>query len=250
MAGKTVTLVLNGDVPLETFTEGVVQFQKLMRALSREIGPGSTIHWTLSDLEFGSADMSFVGESEAPEVVEGVARAFFTVGQALATGRAIPYRQEVITPARALRELVGDHVTSIEFRADDEYATVSSASASVPPAVLVGAYGAVSGQVETLRMRGGLRFTLYDDFFDRPVKCSLRINQADLMRDVWGHKAIVEGWVERNGLTGIPERVTDIRNVRRIETREQGGYWQAAGIAPRREGEPLPEDLIRLVRDA
>ncbi len=69
MAGKTVTLVMNGDVPLETFTEGVVQFQKLMRALSREIGHGSAIRWTLSDLEFGSADMSFVGEAEAPELL-------------------------------------------------------------------------------------------------------------------------------------------------------------------------------------
>ncbi len=249
MAGKTVTLVMNGDVPLETFTEGVVQFQKLMRALSREIGHGSAIRWTLSDLEFGSADMSFVGEAEAPELVEGVARAFFTVGQVLASGKPIPYRQEVAIPARALSELVGSHVTSIEFRADDEFATVSSA-ASTPLVMLLGAYGAVAGQVETLRMRGGLRFTLYDDFFDRPVRCSLRINQADLMRDIWGHKAIVEGWVERNGLTGIPERISDISNVHRVETQENVGYWQAAGVAPRREGEPLPEEVIRLVRDA
>lgn len=249
MAGKTVTLVMNGEVPLEIFAEAVGHFQRLIRALSRELGPRASVRWVLSDMEFGSADMSFSGDSDTPEVVEGVGRAFVSVGDALSTGRAIPYSPRVIAPARALGALVGDFVTSIEFRADDEHATVFSGG-STPAALLLGAYGAISGLVETLRMRGGLRFTLYDDIFDLPVRCSLRPNQSDLMRDAWGRKAIVEGWVERNSLTGVPARVSDIVTIQLLSADDQGGYWQAAGVSPYREGEMLPEELIRAVRDA
>lgn len=251
MAGKTVGLVLNGEVPLDTFAEAIGHFQRLVRALSREIGGKAAIAWTLADLEFGSADMAFTGESAAPGVVESVARGYVTVGQALARGGAIPYRAEVVKPARALLHLVGDRVTSIEFRADDDTATILAPN-SAPQPMLSGAYGAISGRVETLRMRGGLRFTLYDDLFDRPIKCYLRVGQEGLMRDAWGHSVIVEGWVERNSLTGAPVKITDIITIQIVAEPPESdvGFWHARGAHPRQPDEPLPEELIRVLRDA
>lgn len=249
MADKTVALVMNGDVSLELFAEAVTQLQRLVKALSREIGGKKPIGWVLADLEFGSADMSFIGESDDPQLVEKVARAYVNVGQALARGGAIPYRVEVTRPAQALMQLVGDRVTSIEFKADNDTATILAPNA--PPApTLVGAYGAISGQVETLRMRGGLRFTLYDDLFDLPVRCNLRVGQDDLMRDAWGRMVIVEGWVERNNMTGMPVRISGIEKIHLLTDQPEVGFWQARGVSPRKPGEPLPEEMIRLVRDA
>ncbi len=249
MAGKTITLVMNGEVPLDVFAEGVAHLQRLVKALSREIGGKTPVWWVLSDLEFGSADMSFIGESDRPELVEGVARAYVTVGQALARGGAIPYRPEVARSARTLMQLVGDHVTSLEFKADDDTAIIIVPHAA-PRLTLVGAYGAITGRVETLRMRGGLRFMLYDDLFDRPVTCDLRVGQDDLMRDAWGRAVIVEGWVERNSITGMPMRISDVENIRILDDHADVGFWHARGVSPRQPGDPLPEDLIRLVRDA
>lgn len=249
MERKTIALVVHGDLSLDTFAEALNHLQRLVKALSREVGGRKPIAWVLADLDFGSADMTFTGQGEDEEAVERVARAYLTVGQALAHDHAIPYRAEVVKPARALMDLIGDRVTSIEFKADDETATVVAPHTAPPPA-LVGAYGAISGQVETLRMRGGLQFTLYDDLFDRPVKGELRAGQQDLMRGAWGHTVIVEGWVERNGLTGMPVRIAEITNLQIIPERPGVGYWHARGASPRQPDDPRPEELIRLVRDA
>jgi hypothetical protein len=247
--GKTITLVVHGDLPLDTFAEALTRLQRLIKSLSREVGGQKPIAWVLADLDFGSADMTFAGQGDDPDAVERVARAYLTVGQALARKGVIPYRPEIAKHARALVDLVGDRVTAIEFKADGEAATVSASNVAPPPA-LVGAYGAISGQVETLRMRGGLQFTLYDDLFDRPVRCELRTGQEDLMRDAWGRTVLVEGWVERNSLTGIPARVADIERIQIVPERPDVGYWHARGVAPHQKGDPRPEELIRLVRDA
>ena len=70
------------------------------------------------------------------------------------------------------------------------------------------------------------------------------------MRDAWGRAAIVEGWVERNSLTGMPAVVSDIVGIHLITEGQPAGFQFARGILPREQGDPLPEDRIRLVRDA
>jgi hypothetical protein len=80
---------------------------------------------------------------------------------------------------------------------------------------------------------------------DRAVSCYLLENQE---REAWGKRAIVEGLVTRDADTGRP---TTIRGVSKVHLLSDapGNYLDARGIVPVPDGSPLPEDIIRRLRD-
>ena len=86
-------------------------------------------------------------------------------------------------------------------------------SDTMTPTLQPVAYGGVTGRIQTLSSRGGLRFTLFDTLFDRAVSCYLAEGQEELMRDVWGRMAVVEGLVTRDRATGRPQVIRSVRGV-------------------------------------
>ena len=112
------------------------------------------------------------------------------------------------------------------------------------------ALGAVEGRVQTLTERKSLRFTLYDGLHDRAVSCYVREDQQEVMRDWWGKRAIVEGEVSRDIESGRPIAVRKITRVQVLSEVERGSYLSARGVAPMKPGSPLPEEVIRWLRDA
>ena len=112
------------------------------------------------------------------------------------------------------------------------------------------AYGSVEGRVQTLTSRGGLRFVLYDSLFGRAVYCYLQAGGEDLMRGAWDRRAVVEGWVSREPVTGRPVSVRQVTAVRLLDEIEHGQFRKARGAVPPVEGRPPPEDTVRMLRDA
>jgi len=110
------------------------------------------------------------------------------------------------------------------------------------------AYGGVQGRVQTLTNRGGLRCTLYDTLFDRAVSCYLEQGHEDIMRDVWGRVAVVEGLVSRDQITGRPQVVRGVRNVTVVRQTRSDAWTSTRGILP--PGPAEPEVVIRALRDA
>ncbi len=82
MPGTTVTLALEGAVPLGHFADAIAGFRQLIEALSKEVAGDAEIQWTVEELQAGSAIATARGESDAEEVVEHVARAYLEVGRA------------------------------------------------------------------------------------------------------------------------------------------------------------------------
>ncbi len=110
--------------------------------------------------------------------------------------------------------------------------------------------GAITGRVQTLSSRSGLRFNLYDTIHDRAVACYLGPGQEEIMRGAWGNRATVVGRVSRDPLTGKPISIRDIRKVELLDDVAPGAYRQARGVVPWEPGDILPEEAIRLLRDA
>jgi hypothetical protein len=106
--------------------------------------------------------------------------------------------------------------------------------------------------VQTLSSRGGLRFTLYDTLNDRAVSCYLAEDfDQEHMRDVWGRRAIIEGWVKRDATSGRPLTIRRVSNVVvRPETEPGGSYREARAAVPLSDSTLLPELVIRRLRDA
>ena len=259
MAPDTITLMLEGEVSLEAFATAVKSLNSLVNALTVE--EGGNIEWTVEDLQPGSALATVRGFSSQPDRVSRVVRNYTNIGKALQENIQIPRGQKVTRPALQIGRLVGNGVTRIRFETQEETSVISDRPSSHRKRVhsmdtstwqnlgtkMYVAIGSVEGEVQTLTKRNTLRFTLYDVLSDRAVSCYLHEGQEDIMREVWGKHALVEGWVSRDSTDGHPITVRQVSRVTPIV--KQGDYSLARSILPMEPGEELPEERIRRLRD-
>jgi hypothetical protein len=248
MAADTLTLALNGDVPLRTFAQAIDQFTRLVDALSGEVAREAAIEWLIDDLQAGSAIATVRGQSERAEVVARVTAAYMIVGRALSAGQPIPYSDRVKAPARALTQLLDNRVTSLRFEtpeADVVVGNTISGEQNLPP---IYAYGVLHGTVQTLSRQRTLRFVVYDPIYDRPVTCYLKAGEEDKVRDLWGRRVAVAGRIARDARTGRAFSVREITTVRLDEPGTPGSYKRARGVwAGELERSPLT--VLRESRD-
>jgi len=248
MPNDSITYSLSGDVSLEVFAATVKDLAALLDALAAEIlGGKERPEWLVEYLDASSATMTFAGEEEA---VEKIVRGYATVGRSLETGEAIPYSRQVETPARRLTSALDGTVTAVRFETPEQTATVVSPSAKAEVQRPLQAYGAVQGRVQTLTSRGGLSFVLYDSVFGKPVRCYLQPGGEELMRGAWDRRAVVEGWVSREPISGRPISVRKVTAVNPLDEIERGQYRKARGAVPLSAGDPAPEETLRILRDA
>jgi hypothetical protein len=265
----TVVLVLSGerDVPLEDFAHAISRFYALVKALSAEAGRPD-LEWVVDDLARGSTVAVARGLGDV-QTVEKVVRLYGEVGASLQENQPIPHSQAVRSAAGKLRSIVGGRVESMRLETPEREAIVrplrpkrSEEEPTLllpvsPPPPLPGAikpaptaFGAVQGRVQTLTSRGGLRFTLYDILDDKAVSCYLVEGGEEIMRDAWGKLATVEGWVTRDPLTGRPLTVRQVAKVVVVYAESPGRWREAKAAVPWSPGDPLPEQVIRRLRDA
>jgi hypothetical protein len=261
MANKTITLALSGEVSLQDFAGSASRLHRLVRSLAREVSPRDRIAWLIDGLEAGSAITTIRGVPRnrvGSDGVEQVARAYIVVGQALERNQPIPYSPRVQMVARSLTTVLKRSVESIRFETADAEATITrhptQPAAEQPVAwqapTSSGAYGAVEGRVQTLSNRGGLRFTLYDALYDRAVSCYLLEGHEDIMRDAWGKRAVIEGWVTRDPVVGRPQTIRRVSRVTILPEGHGNDFQVARGCLPVDQPDLAPEDVIRLLRDA
>src|SRR5262249_49024293 len=109
--------------------------------------------------------------------------------------------------------------------------------------------GSIDGTVETLQRRNGYAFTLYDTLLDRAVTCHLRPDQEALMREAWGKRVRVTGYIARDPLTGRALEIRDIWDIHILPEITPGSYKAALGLLASDDPTP-PEVLVRRLRDA
>jgi hypothetical protein len=250
MAENTLTLALGGNVSLDIFAQTMGNFEKLVDLLTKYVGGGAGVSWVVEDLSPGSTIVTIRGEAPEPEVVQKVGRAYVIIGHSLERGDPIPYSPEIVKAAESITQILNGQVTSIQFEAGNEVATVTSGVLVEQAAGLVGAYGSVEGRIETLTHRRWLGFTLYDLLHDRGIRCYLEPEQADLARGAWDQRVVVQGWIRRDPATGLPVSISPVLSIEPVPEREPGSFLRARGIAPAGPNEPSPEEAIRRIRDA
>ena len=248
MSKTTLTFELGGRVELKEFEEGIRLFTRLVSNLT----PRTGVTWVVEDLQPGSARVTLRGEADDPAKVERVIDEYEEVGSALSRYE-VPHhpRKGVVQAAGAVaafavdREYVRlgtpdlDYVIYGKGAAEDEIPVSSSVSV-----------GAITGRVQTLSNRSGLRFNLYDNVHDAAVACYLGPGQEEIMREAWGNRATVVGRISRDPMTGKPISIRDIRKVELLNDGAPGSYRHARGAVPWEPGDILPEEAIRLLRDA
>lgn len=247
MAKDTLTFELGGRVEIAEFADGIVAFRRLVSALTpRNAG----VTWVVEDLQPGSAVVTLRGEADDPVAVERIVDDYERIGAALSWHEDLPQlNQRAQSASYAIRDLTGA-ADYVRFETPDiDYTIYRNGHAPNRPATRV-SIGAVTGTIQTLSNRGGLRFNLYDTLHDKAVACYLAPGQEELMREAWGRRATVTGRISREALTGRPVAIRQIVAVETIRDTPPGSYRLARGAVPWLPGSPKPEDVIRQLRDA
>lgn len=252
---ETVTLALDGDIPLAAFADAVGSFNDLINRITRDVA-SSEVDWSVIQLDVSSTIVTALGRSSEPADVERVVSAYDDVGRRLAEGELLP--DYAVRPVDRLLDLLNGRVQELRFetaksdwfilrRPEPQFAP------TLPPAEWIKgarAVGAVQGRIQTLSSRGGLRFTLYDSIHDKAVSCYLTEGQEEMMRGLWGELATVEGLIQRDPETRRPRSIRQIRQVQRVDERERWDWRRARGASPQNLGGRSAEEAIRKVRDA
>jgi hypothetical protein len=253
----TVTLALDGTVSLSDFSTAVSHFDHLVVALAAE-AKVEGVAWQIDQLDYSSAITTVRGVAQNgayPEQIDRVVRAYLEVGQALEHGQTIPYSPRVRKEAQGIASVLRESaIEAVRFETAESDAIIRKQTVTAPtpaePRKREETYGAVTGRVQTLTSRNSLRFTLYDHIHDRAVSCYLVEGRESMMRQMWDRVATVEGWISRDPETGRPLTVRRVSNVTALAEVEPQDYMKARGALPFKSGDPLPEELIRRLRDA
>lgn len=247
MAKDTLTFELGGRVEITDFAAGIAAFSRLVNALTPR---NSGIAWIVEDLQPGSAVVTFRGESADPAAVEHIVDQYERIGDTLERREDPPQiNSRVIRAINAIRDLT-ETTEYVRFQTSERDCTIyrsGHTSLRRPPTVAI---GAVTGRVQTLSNRGGLRFNLYDTLHDKAVACYLAPDQDEIMREAWGSRATVTGRVSRDALNGRPIAIRQIIAVESLAETERGSYQRARGTVAWQVGDRLPEEVIRDLRDA
>ena len=248
MSKTTLTFELGGRVELSELEEGIRLFTRLVSNLT----PRSGVTWVVEDLQPGSALVTLRGESDDPAQVEQVIAEYEGIGCALSRHETLRHtKTRVVRAAHAIADFVEPREYVRLGTPDEDYIVYGNRVVDdrIQAAPIV-SIGAITGRVQTLSSRSGLRFNLYDTVHDRAVACYLGPGQEEIMREVWGNRATVVGRVSRDPLTGKPISIRDIRQVELLSEPAPRAYQEARGAVPWEPGDTLPEEAIRLLRDA
>lgn len=253
MPNNTLTFEIGGQIQLKDLDTGIRLFTRLINTLT----PRDGVVWIVHDLQPGSAEVTLKCEA-AEAVAERVMRDCESIGKHMSNGTsdyepvlfAIDKRG-AMEAAKKIREFAAsESIEYVGIQMESMYFTIRPIDAPPPrSASRATDIGVITGRVQTLSNRGGLKFTLYDDTHDKAVTCFLRSGQEGIMREAWGRRAKVTGAIKRDTV-GKPTVINEIADVELIAEVPPDAYKQARGAIPWNPGDKLPEEVIRQMRDA
>ena len=236
MPDDTVTLALDGDVPLEEFARTMGRFAELVNALSAEVGsPG--LDWVVDDLQVSSA-VATVRSSSDTQAAQKVIHAYTAVGSALENHTPVKVSRRVRRAVNKVVSIQDKRVRAVRFETAEKDSVIPTGQSETPrllfapkskattattviesPSGALAAitpspsFGSIQGRIQTLSNRGALRFTVYDLLYDKAVGCYISEGRKELLRNAWGRLASIEGLVTRDPINGRPLAVRQVRKI-------------------------------------
>jgi len=261
MIEKPFVLQLDGDVSLVRLTAALEAWNHALLDIGEHVGASHIIRSAVTDLQAGSAIIGVSIVFDAPPPAEAFTQTYDRLGQRT-RGDAVPgfpLRLEPrATELRRIATLDGGQGMTLASESSDTFIPPVLPTFPVPatrntmpsPLLQPEAYGMVSGRLQSLSSRRGLHVVLFDDLFDRAVRCIVPPDQQESLRELWDREVLVEGLVRRDATSGRP---LSIHNIRRIVARTppvDPRAWLAARGALKDVAPEIPSEvMIRRVRN-
>src|SRR5689334_19488637 len=122
MIDDSLTIVLDGEVPLGEFARTIESFFELVKALSEEVGQPD-LDWVLEDLQVSSA-VATVRAPRDPQAAGKVASAYAQVGESLERHTPMTFSTKVRKAARNVVSIRDKRVRAVRFETAAREATV------------------------------------------------------------------------------------------------------------------------------
>lgn len=243
----TLTFEISGRVKALDLREGIILFERVVSGLT----PPRSASWLVDETRAGGGAIALRGESDDPAVLERIEAQYEKVGLTLSQNRTPSHMDLMVRAAArdilALAERVDwikmgtrNRTHLIRHRESPRFANPAGPTS----------LGGVTGLAQSLNGDGGLTLVLRENIVNKPVECFFEPEYEETIREAWGKRVTVYGMVERDAKTGSPRFVRDAKKVVILPEVEPGAYKKARGIIPWKPGDPLPEEVIRLSRDA
>ena len=244
---NTITFELGGRVDLNGFAQGVAAFRRLVDALT----PGNAgVVWIIDDLQPGSAVVTLRAETGSDYEIARIIADYENIAAVLAQNEHPLLESGRVKSAADRIKSLTEFVDYVRFQtAENDFTIYPNGDHRARPTAAV-SIGVVTGRIQTLSNRNGLRFNLYDTIHDKAVACYLAPHQTELIREAWGCRAAITGHITREAQTGRPITIRQITDIETLAEPAPGAYRQARGAVPWQPGDLLPEDAIRRLRDA
>ena len=243
----TLTFEISGRVKALDLREGIILFERVVSGLT----PPRSANWLVDETRAGGGAIALRGESDDPAVLERIEAQYEKVGLTLSQNRT-PSHMDLMVRAAARDILaLAERVDWIKMGTRNRTHLIRHRESPrfARPAGPV-SLGEVTGLAQSLSGDGGLMLTVRENIVNKPVECFFEPEYEDAIREAWGKRVTVYGMVESDSKTGLPRFVRDARKVVILPEVEPGAYKKARGIIPWKPGDPLPEEVIRLSRDA
>lgn len=247
MPKDSLTFELGGYVDIEQLENGIKAFHRLVKALTPR---NSGVSWKVDELNAGSAIAIIVGESEDTSVVEKIVNNYENVGALLQQGGSLADCGRLVSNAAEAIKSITETTEYVRMATSDGEFFLSKEKEIGESSARLSSIGAVTGRIQSMSIRGNLRFNLYDSIFDRAVVCYLSPGQEDQMIEVWGKQAKVFGHVYREPKGYRPISIRRILNIEVMPDIEAGIFRQARGAVPWHPDGEGGEEVIRRLRDA
>lgn len=248
----TLTLILNGDIPLDLFAQAVTHFSEMVGSLSDEVADEQPIGWEIEHLHAGSAVIAVAARSDDIEAVDRIVRAYDEIGEALSRREPVPFSPTVATHAYGLAGLINGKITSLSMgtRLRTLKVTEPAANDVTQPEKerRRPAYGELRGEVGAIIRRPRMQITVYDQLFDRGVPCYLADGWQERVNNLLGKQVAVIGLLYRDPVTDRPTKLREIVSIN-ILPAPSGDFRRARGVIPWQPGDEPAESTIRRLRD-
>lgn len=249
MNKDTIAFILRGEVDLLLFTEALDRWRDLIDILSSEVGERKDITWEIAKLSSSDPHVYVQGISEDIQAVEKVVGAHGAIWDAIINNRAVPYSDAVESRARAISTIIDGSITGIEFITNDFETVISQSYGIELEEQKSYTLGSVTGRIKTLSIHNRKRFVLYDTIFNRAITCYYPDDLENLVDDSYKHLVVVTGKLHRDAESDRVTQITDVISIDPLGPSLGGRFEDAKGILPWKEGDDLPEDIIRRLRD-
>lgn len=262
MQRQTYTLQLDGSVSLERLTTALDAWYSALHTLAVNLETAHEPEITIEDLGYGSAVIDVALDFGSYEDSYAYSKAYGEYGRAVQSG-------DLSTVGHVLQESVRhlitaarlDEAQSLRLLSDDadilvlpdEWTETESLNAEFSfgfKPTHSEALGMLTGKLQSLSSRNGLRFSLYDSVFDKAVRGTLSSDQRDSVGELWNKHVVVSGLIRRDTETGQPLSIRQVTAI--AESKEPANrykWMRAKGALKSISPSMSSEHLIRQARD-